>query len=257
MTTAMTAPHILQVMEPFEIQEIQTLGNFRTRENLGKTDAAHYSDPTALQPNHLADIASVTCERAVAKALGLYPTAASAWKAQDHARYRGLPDVGKNTEVKRVRDATTTTFPIHRKDMEANRVMVVCHLEGPDRVRILGWIRAVKAVDYAGTVWNDRGYWRAPISILGFIGHEDKVVGRVDCEGMIHPDCEVTIDAQEGDGRLCLFCYSKLLPWSPSNRLLRDEYGLALENYRLGLKPPAVHDPILDGLRNMFPDVAA
>jgi hypothetical protein len=41
------------------------------------------------------------------------------------------------------------------------------------------------------------------------------------------------------------------MPYSPSNRLLRDEYDIALENHKTGFMPPVVHDPILDALRGM------
>jgi len=64
------------------------------------------------------------------------------------------------------------------------------------------------------------------------------------------PNCQVNLP-EEGDGRLCICCYSTLMPYSASNRLLRDEYDIAIANYQDGAKPPAVHDPILNMIRGM------
>lgn len=61
------------------------------------------------------------------------------------------------------------------------------------------------------------------------------------------PHCLTDLE-YEGE-RFCMHCYSMLMPYSTSNRLLRHEYDKALLNYRRGHKPPPVHDPILNTIR--------
>lgn len=72
------------------------------------------------------------------------------------------------------------------------------------------------------------------------------------CEARVHSACEGELG--EDQVRFCTPCYSTLMPYSPSNRLRRDEYDLALENHKTGFMPPVVHDPILDTLREFMGD---
>lgn len=74
----------------------------------------------------------------------------------------------------------------------------------------------------------------------------------IPCRAKVSDHCHL---GNEDDGSfdgstvICMACYHDLMPYSKSNRLLKDEFDQAIRNYRRGHKPPTVHDPVLDFLR--------
>ena len=122
-----------------------------------------------MEDDRTAQHAAAVCELAVARALNRYPTGFGAWAASDHAKYRDLPDVGDNTEVRRVREASSTTFAVGEKDR--NRTIVAAFPILPELrvVRVLGWIKGSEALRIGTSAgYGDRV--RVPISALSLNG---------------------------------------------------------------------------------------
>lgn len=129
-------------LEAWEREWADHVGTMRHTANLSKRDAAHY-DPARMQDNLTASIASAVAELAVAKRLNRYWDG-SFWKAQEHSAYADRPDVGANTEVRRVR-SRWNPLPVRARDVDAARVMVLAFPHPPDfvRVEVIGWGYAV------------------------------------------------------------------------------------------------------------------
>ena len=101
-------------LESWEYEYASTIGIRRYTNNWGKPDAPYY-DPTKMEDNRTAQVASAIGELAVAKAINEY-WSASIWKGADHKKYKDLPDVGKNIEVRRVR--TQDGPAVREKDLK-------------------------------------------------------------------------------------------------------------------------------------------
>lgn len=161
---AATAPAIEIDLRPWEWSLAASVGADRAVANYGRSDAAHY-DRSRMEDDRTAQHAAAAAEIATARALNRYWTACGAWAANDHGQYRNLADVGDNVEVRRVRDAETTTFAVGPGDRE--RIIVAAYVEPPElrRVRILGWISGQEAIEIGRPAgYGDRV--RVPIARL-------------------------------------------------------------------------------------------
>lgn len=164
--TAADAPAVEVSLTAPEWEQAAFVALARIRENWNRPNAAHY-DAERMEPDLIADTAAAVAEYAVARHLNLHWTGGLAWTAEDHHYKSKLADVGENTEVRRVRDAETTTFAVAKKD--ADRIIAVCYVEPPHyrHVRILGYISGKRAL----SIGRPAGYGdrvRVPIAALRF-----------------------------------------------------------------------------------------
>lgn len=133
-------------LETWEYEYASTIGIRRYTNNWGKPDAPWY-DPLKMEDNRTAQVASAIGELAVAKVINEY-WSASIWKGSDHKKYKDLPDVGKNIEVRRVR--TQDGPAVREKDLKKEGLIIFGVTPVPKEfleVEILGWILAQEGWD--------------------------------------------------------------------------------------------------------------
>jgi hypothetical protein len=125
-------------LEPWELGWAKHVALQRTEANLRKHDAAHY-DSSKLEDDRTADFAGAVCELATAKLLNRY-WSGSYWPADQHDRYQEHPDVGRNIEVRRIRNPTYR-LQIDERDVDRERCMVLAYAVPPDytTVHVIGW----------------------------------------------------------------------------------------------------------------------
>lgn len=160
--TALTAPYYRVELRPWEYSMAALIGAERTGRNFGRRDAPSYRDDSRKQDDRTAQHAAAAAECAVARLLNEYWTAGGAWPGDRHGEFSGLPDVGCDKEVRRVRDGGSRTFAVQAKDDQP--VIVACFVEPPELrvVRVLGWIRLSEARD----TWIKSSSGRVPIGAL-------------------------------------------------------------------------------------------
>jgi len=131
-------------LETWEREWAEHVARQRNAANEGKADAAHY-DPSRMQDNLTASIASCVAELAVAKACNLYWDG-SYWPAERHREFADRADVGRNVEVRRTR-SVNGRLPVRKRDAERDRVMALAFPVPPDfvEVRIFGTVGARRA----------------------------------------------------------------------------------------------------------------
>lgn len=111
-------------LEPWELEIAFQIGMRRDHANAAKADAAHY-DPRRMEDNLRASVASAVCELAVAKATCCYWTM-SVWDSSVHYKYRELPDILPNIEVRRIRDSDNPLV-VRRRETGKNRIIVTAY----------------------------------------------------------------------------------------------------------------------------------
>lgn len=102
---------IIVEIEKWEYERANAVGIARCVANWGSPDAAHYKQTERQEDNRTASVAAALCELAVAKLTNSY-WHGHVWHWTERAKYRDLPDVGKNTEVRRLR--TSSFVPIRK-----------------------------------------------------------------------------------------------------------------------------------------------
>ena len=127
-------------LEPWEYEHAYFVGIRRFTENWGKSDASYYQNNNKEEDRN-AQAASAICELAVAKYTNQY-WHGSVWDGRKHKKYKDMPDVGRNIEVRRVR--TQSGPAVREKDLDRNLVIWGAELVDPEyrKVRLLGWIDA-------------------------------------------------------------------------------------------------------------------
>lgn len=128
-------------LEPWEYEHAYAVGIRRFTENWGKRDSANYDDPKKKEEDRNAQAAAAICELAVAKYLNQY-WSGHVWRKEDHDKYKNIPDVGKNIEVRRVR--TDKGPAVKQKDLRKGLVIWGARLVDKEysKVELLGWIDA-------------------------------------------------------------------------------------------------------------------
>ena len=125
-------------LEPWEYTHACNIGIGRYTANWGKQDAPHYKK-ALMEDDRTATVASAICELAVAKATNRY-WSGHVWTKADHNKYRDLPDVGTNIEVRRVR--TGNTVAVRKHQLGKGLVLFGAQPEPPEftQVEIWGWL---------------------------------------------------------------------------------------------------------------------
>lgn len=146
-------------LEPWEYIHAHDVGIRRFVANWGVPDKPSYRQGNNA-PEIIASPASAITEFAVAKALGLY-WGGHVWDNRDHAKYKFIPDVEPNIEVRRIRDRTNPVS-VWRRDEGQDKILVVAFAIPPEfrQVEILGWL----PIDIAWQRGTDVGNGRRTFS---------------------------------------------------------------------------------------------
>ena len=101
-----------------------------------------------MEDDRTAQVASAICELAVAKATNRY-WSGHVWHRSEHAKYRDVPDVGTNIEVRRVR--TKESVAVRQHQVGKGLVLFAAYAEPPEsrEVRIWGWMEYDEAWELA------------------------------------------------------------------------------------------------------------
>ena len=126
-------------IEPYEWVQCRSIGRARTEANIGKGDAAEY-DREAMMPDPEGNVMTVLCEFAVAKYTGENWTGMGAWSKEDHYKYKHLPDVGDDIEVRMIVRGPGPKI----RDHETDGYLFCARLHGDTmyttEVEMVGWI---------------------------------------------------------------------------------------------------------------------
>lgn len=88
-------------LDPWEYEHASNVGIRRFTANWNKHDAEYYTRER-MEDDRTAEVAAAVAELAVARYTNQY-WPATIWHASEHEKFRDLPDVGTNIEVRRVR----------------------------------------------------------------------------------------------------------------------------------------------------------
>ena len=126
-------------LEPWEYEHACNVGIRRYTANWNKPDAPHYRKEL-MEDDRTAQVAAAICELAVAKHINRY-WHAHIWHHTDHQKYRHLPDVGRNIEVRRIR--TQQAAAVRRHQLGKNLVLYVAAAKPPEfrQVLLYGYIK--------------------------------------------------------------------------------------------------------------------
>ena len=138
---------MLITLEPWEYEHAHNTGIRRYTANWNKQNAPHYKTER-MEDDRTAQAAAAICELAVAKATNRY-WSGHVWTAQDHNKYRNIPDVGHNIEVRRVR--TGNTVAIRKHQTGKNLIIFAAQPQPPEftQIDIWGWLQYDKAWELA------------------------------------------------------------------------------------------------------------
>lgn len=130
---------VIVKLESWEYLHACNVGIGRFTANWGKDDAAHYKKEL-MEDDRTATVAAAIAELAVAKATNRY-WPGHVWDKNDHKKYKDVPDVGTNIEVRRVRKGNTVAVRKHQ--VGKGLVLFAAQPEPPEftQVDIWGWIR--------------------------------------------------------------------------------------------------------------------
>ncbi len=129
---------MIVTLETWEYEHASQVGARRYTANWGKADAPWY-DAERMEDDRTAQVAAAVCELAVAKATNRY-WHAHIWHATEHHKFRGMPDVGRNIEVRRVR--TSKAAAVRKHQVGKGLVLFVAYAIPPEfrEVEMLGWM---------------------------------------------------------------------------------------------------------------------
>jgi hypothetical protein len=125
-------------LEPWEYVHACNVGIGRFAANWGKGDAIHYKK-VYMEDDRTAQVAAAIAELAVAKATNRY-WSGHVWSKQEHQKYKDVPDVGSNIEVRRVRSGTAVAVRQHQ--VGKGLILFAAQPEAPEfiKVDVWGWI---------------------------------------------------------------------------------------------------------------------
>lgn len=122
----------------WEYENANLVGIRRFTANWGKHDAKYYKRER-MEDDRTATVAAAACELAVAKYTDRY-WHAHIWHATDHNKFKELPDVGRNIEVRRIR--TGTSAAVRKHQLGKGLVLWVAKAIEPEfrEVQLYGWL---------------------------------------------------------------------------------------------------------------------
>lgn len=125
-------------LEPWEYEHASQVGIRRFTERWHTSNASHY-DISRMEDDRTAQVAACIAELAVAKHANQY-WSGHVWPASEHHKYRNLPDVGRNIEVRRVR--TRDGVAVREHQIGRGLVLWAAKPLEPEfrQVEIWGWI---------------------------------------------------------------------------------------------------------------------
>ena len=141
---------ILATLEAWEYEHANSVGIRRFTANWTKQDAKHY-DRERMEDDRSAQVAAAVCELAVAKHTNRY-WHGHVWHHTEHNRYRKLPDVGENIEVRRVRTGSRVAL---RESQVGKGLFIYAAKAIPAeyrQVELYGWLPYDEAWQQAETV---------------------------------------------------------------------------------------------------------
>jgi hypothetical protein len=127
-------------LEAWEYERACQVGIQRYTARWTSRDASHYQDKARQEDNRTALVAAAICELAVAKLTNRY-WHGHVWHASEHHKYKDLPDVGTNIEVRRLR--TRECVAIRKKQNDRKDLVVfAARAVMPElrQVEVLGYI---------------------------------------------------------------------------------------------------------------------
>ena len=126
-------------LETWEYEHANNVGIRRFTANWCKGDAPHYKREY-MEDDRTAQVAAAVCELAVAKHTNRY-WHAHIWHATDHNKFRDLPDVGRNIEVRRIR--TRKEAAVRKHQLGQGLVIWVAEAIAPElrEVTLHGWLK--------------------------------------------------------------------------------------------------------------------
>lgn len=146
-------------LDSWEYERGFSVGIARFTANWGVGDAKHY-DRSKMEEDRNAQAAAALCEIAVAKYTNRY-WHGHAWPRSKHGEYRHMPDVGRRTEVRRLR--TANGVAIRRSD--SGKVVWGARTADDEyrRIELLGF---VEANEFISIISKDSDWGYIPLGQL-------------------------------------------------------------------------------------------
>ena len=147
MTASYEPRGVIVALSDDELAQAKRVGDGRNEANLGSPDRPYYHREL-MQDDETASFAAACAEAAVAKATGRH-WHAKVWPASEHWKHRDEPDVGRNIEVRRIREPDNGLV-VREKDLNKGKVIFVAYPvpeTGFRQVDVIGWLRAEEAWD--------------------------------------------------------------------------------------------------------------
>jgi hypothetical protein len=136
---------VLITLSDEELAQAKSVGDGRNAANIGSPDKPYYHREV-MQDDETASFAAACAEAAVAKATKRH-WHAKVWPAGEHWKHRDEPDVGRNIEVRRIREPNNGLV-VREKDLNKGKVIFVAYPipeTGFREVDVIGWLRAEDA----------------------------------------------------------------------------------------------------------------
>lgn len=129
----------------WEYEYANSVGIRRFTANWTKHDAPHYKRER-MEDDRTATVAAAVCELAVAKYTNRY-WHGHIWHATDHKKFKDLPDVGRNIEVRRIR--TGSSAAVRKHQLGKGLILWVAKAVEPEfrQVELYGWLPYDEAWD--------------------------------------------------------------------------------------------------------------
>jgi len=137
-------------LRPWEYEAASDVGIRRFTANWSKRDAPHYRREV-MEDDRTAQVAAAICEIAVARATNRY-WHGHVWHATEHNKFaHTIADVGKNIEVRRVRDPQKNDVAVRKTDLNKGCILFAAYPIPPEfrSVEIWGYISADEAWELA------------------------------------------------------------------------------------------------------------
>ena len=164
MTEAYEPRGVMITLSDDEHDQAKRVGDGRNAANTGSPDKPYYHREL-MQDDETASFAAATAEAAVAKATGRQ-WHAKVWPPGEHWKHRDEPDVGRNIEVRRIREPNNGLV-VREKDLNKGKVIFVAYPlpeTGFRQVDVIGWLRAEDAWDLGKEAFEETR--RVPQSLV-------------------------------------------------------------------------------------------